>query len=295
MEAKKSILIDTDIGDDVDDAFALAFALQSPELEIKAITTVFKNTSERARLACALLEIYGKVDIPVYEGIGMPIVHSVSAADVPCQSAVVSYNGYKRRNEHAVDVILESVRNDPDLIIVAIGPLTNIAIAVLKAPAVMSRANIMMMGGAFGTTEAEWNVLCDPEAASIIFRSGANIQVFGLDVTAKCALTKDAERLAKKSDGLQPQFLLKLYDAWHKASGYGIMLHDPLVIAAIVQPDLIRFEKRRVEVELRGEITRGSTIVRQSFFETHETPNAEIASDVKTGEFIKLFMKRVFP
>ena len=295
MERKQGILIDTDIGDDIDDALALALALRSPELEIRAITTVFKNTAERARLASALLTQYGQGDIPVYEGIRMPIINEISVCDIPCQCAVVDFDNYHKNEMHAADAILQAVRNDPKLTIVAIGPLTNLALACLKEPETMRSARIMLMGGAFGTTEAEWNIVCDPEAASVVFRSGAQIKVFGLDVTARCALSKEYEKTAQQRGSAEARFLMRLFDAWHRASGYGIMLHDPLVIGALLHPEWVRYEKQKVVVELRGENTRGSTILKRSFFKTFETPNAQVAVDVQAEAFIDFFMQRVFP
>lgn len=295
MERKQGILIDTDIGDDIDDALALALALRSPELEIRAITTVFKNTAERARLASALLSQFGRHDIPVYEGTGMPIINEVAVHDIPCQCAVVDFDQYRKNDMHAADAILQAVRSDPALTIIAIGPLTNLALACLKEPETMRSARIMLMGGAFGTTEAEWNIVCDPEAASVVFRSGAQIKVFGLDVTARCALKKEYELIAQQRGDAEARFLMRLFDAWHRASGYGIMLHDPLVIGALLHPEWVHYEKQKVIVELRGENTRGSTILKRSFFKTYETPNAQVATDVNAEAFIEFFMSRVFP
>ncbi len=295
MDNKKEILIDTDIGDDIDDALALALALRSPELNLLAVTTVFKNTAERAKLAHALLKKYNRTDIPVYEGIAMPMVNEVSIKDIPCQCAAIEDDDYVKRDEHAIDVIIDTVKAYPALTILAIGPLTNIALAILKAPEVMAKANIVLMGGAFGTTEPEWNIFCDPEAASVVFRSGANIKAIGLDVTTRCTLSKENEAVAKACVTEEAAFLMKLFAAWHKASGYGITLHDPLIIGAIINPKLVRYEERKIVIELRGENTRGATIVKQSFFKTFETPNAAIATSVESEEFVDFFMKRVFP
>lgn len=295
MQNHKCILIDTDIGDDVDDALAIALALRSPEIEIKAITTVFKNTSERARLAHALLDTFHRTDIMVYEGTGRPIINEVQTDEIPCQCKVTDYDNYRKHPLHAADVIIRTLEEEPETIIVAIGPLTNIALAVMKAPEIMAKAEIYMMGGAFGTTEAEWNIYCDPEAASVVFRSGARIRIFGLDVTVPCALSKEnMERIGRCGEN-EGKFLSKLMDAWQSASGYGITLHDALTIAALIRPELIQYDKKRVVVELRGENTRAATIVKQSFFQTYEEPNVEIASSVKKDEFITLFMDRVFP
>lgn len=294
VKNQKCILIDTDIGDDIDDALAIAFAIGSTEIQVKAITTVFKNTSERAKLTQALLKIYERENIPVYEGIGKPIVNEIAVDEIPCQCQVVNFEAYNKNECHAVDAIISTVRENPDIIIVAIGPLTNIAMAIRKAPEVMGKSNIFIMGGAFGIVEPEWNICCDPEAASVVFRSGANIKVFGLDVTVSCTLSEKQMNKAASCRNEKSRFLVKLMEAWMQTSGYGVTLHDALTVAAIVDPDLVQYEEKEVIVELRGENTRGATIVKQSFFGTEEYPNVKVASKVKTEQFLNLFMERVF-
>ena len=230
----------------------------------------------------------------MYEGVGTPIVNEVSVKEIPCQCQTLEADGYVKREEHAIDIIIAMVKANPDLAIVAIGPLTNIALAILKSPEVMAKASIVLMGGAFGTTEPEWNIVCDPEAASIVFRSGANIKAIGLDVTTRCTLSKENEAIAKGCNAEEAAFLMKLFAAWHNASGYGITLHDPLIIGAIIDPELVRYEERKIVIELRGENTRGATIVKQSFFKTFEPPNAAIATNVESEKFVNFFMQRVF-
>lgn len=294
MEKVKNILIDTDIGDDVDDALAIAFAMCSPEVRIQAVTTVFKNTGKRAELVQALLKVYGNSGIPVYEGVGKPIINTVQENEIPCQYQVIGEADYKKSECHASDIIIRTLERDPDTILVAIGPLTNIALAVMKAPEIMSQANIYMMGGAFGKTEPEWNILCDPEAASVVFQSGADIRVFGLDVTVQCALSEEQLSAAFSTKNEKARFLAKLMKAWMHSSGYGVTLHDALTLAAVIDPELIEYEEKEVFVELRGENTRGATIIRQSFFGLEEHPNVKIAAKVKKEAFLNLFMQRVF-
>ena len=294
MGNQKSILIDTDIGDDVDDALAIALALRSPEIKIKAITTVFKNTAERARLAQALLDTFGETKIPVYEGSGRPIIHEVETEEIPCQCKVVDYLNYHKRPDHAADVIIQTLKEDPDTIIAAMGPLTNIALAILKAPEIMKEASIYLMGGAYGTAEAEWNVFCDPEAASVVFRSGAKLKVFPLDVTVGCRLEeKDLSKICR-CQGKEAAFLMKLIEAWQQATGYGVTLHDVLVIAELASPDFVQYDPKKVVVELHGEFTRASTIAKESFFKTYEEPNAEVAVSVRNRDVVQFFLERVF-
>lgn len=294
MPKRQRILIDTDIGDDVDDALALAFAARSPELEIAGVTTVFKNVSQRARLAKAVLSAFGRGDVPVCEGIGTPIINHVDVEEIPCQCGAAGDGGYQKDPRHAVDFLLDTVRGDPSLIIVAIGPLTNLAVAALKEPQTIARTRICLMGGAFGTTEPEWNILCDPEAASVVFRSGAEITAVGLDVTTQCALPSEKMRVIERAAGEGECLLNRLCQAWRRHSGFGVTLHDPLVIGQLIDPSILTFEPGEIVVELSGSHTRGATLLKRSFFPKPEHPNARIATKVDSGKFIGLFMDRVF-
>jgi len=134
---KKKILINTDLGDDADDAVALALALRSDEIEVKGITTVFKNTKLRAKMVKDMLEIYERNEIPVFAGYGMPLIERVDINEPPIQIENLLKDYELDEDMNAVDFIINTIKEDPETIIVEMGPQTNLALAFLKAPDVM--------------------------------------------------------------------------------------------------------------------------------------------------------------
>jgi len=290
----KKIIIDTDIGDDIDDALAIALALKSPELDLRAVTCVFGDIASRVALALKLLDIMGRADIPVGAGIGQPL-HKPLPKGTPNQAVVLTEADRKRcpASEDAVDLILSTVRRFPgELTLVPIGALTNVAVAIAKDRATMSKLeSITLMGGVYLRHGAEYNIACDPEAASIVFSSGIPIRGVGLDVTLKCKMN-DAD-LARIRDAGKPHtaLLWRLIEAWQAGQKNKYpTLHDPLAVAAVYKPDLISWQKKVVKVETAGAHTRAFTVIADP---PKEGTNTEIAADVKNEEFIRLFVERV--
>jgi purine nucleosidase/pyrimidine-specific ribonucleoside hydrolase len=290
----KKIIIDTDIGDDIDDALAIALALKSPELDLRGVTCVFGDIASRVAIALKLLDIMGRADVPVAAGIGQPL-HKPLPKYVPNQAAVLTEADRRRKpaSEDAVDLILSTVRRFPgEITLVPIGALTNVAVAIAKDRATMSKLeSITLMGGVFLRHGAEYNIACDPEAAAIVFSSGIPIRGVGLDVTLKCKLN-DAD-LARIRDAGKPHttLLWRLIEAWQggQKNKYPT-LHDPLAVAAIYRPDLIEWQKKVVKVETAGAHTRGFTVIADP---PKEGTATEIAAGVKNEEFVRLFVDRV--
>jgi purine nucleosidase/pyrimidine-specific ribonucleoside hydrolase len=176
MKEKLKILIDMDIGDDIDDAFALLLAMDMG-IEIVGITTVFKNTAERARLTKKLLKLFGNgyENVPVYAGYGKPLRDDADEKGHLCQyTADLEDDCYTPDSicpERAVDFIIECCeRYKDELTVIAIGPFTNIAEVIKKAPHALGLAsNVIIMGGAYFRQYADWNVSCDPDAEKIMF------------------------------------------------------------------------------------------------------------------------------
>ena len=290
----KKIIIDTDIGDDIDDAMAIALALKSPELDLRAVTCVFGDIASRTALALKLLDIMGRADIPVGAGIGRPL-HNPLPKHVPNQAVVLTEADRHRTlaSEDAVDLILSTVRRFPgEITLVPIGALTNVAVAIAKDRATMSKLEtITPMGGVYLKPGAEWNIKCDPEAAEIVFSSGIPIRAVGLDVTLKCKMN-DAD-LARIRDAGKPHttFLWRLIEAWQAGQKNRYpTLHDPLAVAAVYRPDLIEWQKKLVKVETAGAHTRAFTVIADP---PKEGTNTEIAANVKNEEFVRLFVDRV--
>jgi len=297
----KDIIIDTDIGDDIDDAYAVAFALDSPELNLKALTTVFGNVEVRTKLALKLLKTFGREDVPVATGIGKPLLERTFRAQasehVP-NRAVVLVKGEtlpKPSPKHAVDFIVSTVMDAQDEVtVISMGALTNIAMAIMKEPRLAERAKLIVMGGVISKPQAEHNIRCDPEAARIVFESGIGITMVGLDVTMKCALSeKDVTSLRKR--GLATTNLLAdMTSAFMESTstqwGRKVcpILHDPLAVGVSFRPDLVKTQPKLVKIETEGEFTRGFTMASES-----DKPNAQVCVDVDSQRFIKMFMDRI--
>lgn len=290
------ILLDTDLGDDIDDALALALALQSPELDIIGITTVYKNTQARAGLARQILRLYGREDIPVFAGCGAPLVEPANITEMPCQCSTLPSETLKADTTlHAVQIIIDTLRREPNTILVAIGPLTNVALAMRLAPEVLHNANIVFMGGCYARPFAEWNVLCDPEASKIVFEEARRLTTVGLDITNHCVLGADEIQLIQNSTRSQAKFLHGLIELWRQQEGDDpLILHDALVIAGLIQPELLRFHRGRVLVETGGGVTRGFTVEQSDCYFNRDDGSVSIADHVVVDAFLSLFTHRVF-
>lgn len=292
MEQRKRVVIDTDIGDDVDDALAIAMAIKSRKLQVAGITTMGKYASNRAVLAQKVLEVCDAALIPVYAGIETPIVKHMeeNEDELPCLCGKLD-SDYVKSEMHAVNFLVQTLKEHPDTTILALGPLMNLAAAALIAPEVMKGTNIVIMGGAFESHYQEWNIYSDPEAAAIVLRSGANIKMVGLDVTTKCILEESDLKRLRESPGEDTRYLSSLIETYRHITGNGIMLHDPLVIGEMLDSELLKYSAVRAEVELRGEFTRGSLIVEKNYFgEEEKIPNIEAAVEVDRKAFTELFM-----
>ena len=266
----QKIILDTDIGDDIDDALALAFAIMSGKIELLGVTTVFRNAAQRAELACCLLEALGRTDIPVYTGIGKTLLQSipdwqnVAADHRPRQMEVLKKQAasIQPQSEHAVDFIIETVMaSDGDITLMPIGPFTNIAAAFTLEPRLAKKTQICMMGGATDRVRPEWNALCDPEATRIVFGTGAPITMVGLDVTTKCIMSYEQVKAIGAVDRPVNRICYELIHLWGGDSPEPRpTLHDPLAVATLIDPTLCETREMQIEVETRADHLRGTTV-----------------------------------
>lgn len=287
------ILFDTDIGGDIDDALALALALQSPELDVRGVTTVSDDTAERSRLAWKELGLYGRRDIPLATGARDGLfkpgnLHplgqykALTTADT-CPSEVL----HRRAAEFLVETLMKSPER---LTVVPVGPLTNIALALKLEPAIRDHIErIVLMGGAFDLLKPEYNIVRDSAAAEIVFQSGVPITAVGLDVTLQCRLEgADLERI-RTSPNESTRFLWQLIELWRDRRPDQLpILHDPLAMAVVFLPGLIETRAGKVSVEYASPVTDGITIFR---------PGAKgttlVATKVDARRFVKLFVDRI--
>ena len=263
------IIIDTDIGDDADDALAICLALKSEELEVMGITTVFRNTAARAQIAVRLLQLMGRTDIPVYAGIGHPLVAEADVETVPIQ-------------------LLAGMEELEYL--VTIGPLTNVGVLLCKHPEVKGKIKeIVMMGGAYYMHYNEWNILCDPEAAHIVYSSGVPIRAIGLDVTTRCQVNDQLVTMFRNSKKPEVELLADLLTCYYENRGRHTFLHDPMAVFAVYDKDIITYQGEDIHVELHGQHTRGTTFNTWKIGVGNSRQNVQCAKDIKAEEFVRRF------
>jgi purine nucleosidase len=305
------VLIDTDPG--IDDALALILALRSPELDVKGISVVHGNVpvDQGTANAIKVLELVGRTDVPVAPGAPAPLLRPARDArivhgedglagalpDPPQASPVEDYGpAFLTRT-------LEAAARP--ITVITLGPLTNLAIALLASPQLRERIErLYVMGGAVrseGNTipGAEYNIHCDPEAAAIVLRAGVPITLIGLNVTMRCVFPRElSERLRDADDPVQrfvgraTSPVAELYRRYYGIEGCA--MHDPLTVAAAIDPMVIRGQEVWIDVETKGDLTAGQTVVDFWGIPTPwGEPNALVALEVDPDRFFDLFYPRV--
>ena len=310
MSARK-IIIDTDPGQD--DAVAILLALASPdEIDVLGITAVAGNvplslTQKNARIVC---ELAGRTDVPVYPGCDTPLQRPlVTAEHVHGKTGLDGPNlpdpQMPLTDGHAVDFIIDTLRAHPPgtVTLCPLGPLTNIASALEKAPDIAERVQeIVLMGGAYFevgniTPTAEFNIYVDPEAAEIVFKSGVPIVVMPLDVTHKVLVTKprnDAFRALGTRVGNAVAEMTDFFERFDKEKygSNGAPLHDPCVTAYLIQPELFSGRQINVEIETGSELTLGMTVA-DWWGVTDRPANALFIGAVDDDGFFDLLTERL--
>ena len=285
----KKILIDTDIGGDVDDALALALALNSPDkAEIVGITNVYLANAWRAGVTKRILKVYDREDIPVCTGAEKPLIGWWDESRIPNSSP--DYGEFRGEAlPHAADFIIQMAEKVPELTVVAIGPLTNVGLAIAKAPHIARKIEILMMGGQVNKAHPEWNIVCDPEAARIVFESGVPIRMVGLDVTNRCQFTREEVDQVKAGGNVRSDLLGEMMEIFIKNFGYLPILHDPLAMAPLVWDDLLVFQEKKILIETAGQYTRGLTVD----CDWGDGMPVQVAVDVDVAEFKRRFIEKL--
>jgi len=306
----RKIIIDTDPGQD--DAVAILLALASPELDVLGITAVAGNVplALTARNALIICELAGRPDMGVYAGCAAPLtrklvtaeyVHGKTGLDGPQLPDPVM----PLQAGHAVDFIIRTLRAEPagTVTLCPLGPLTNIATAFVQAPDIVGRVQeVVLMGGAYFevgnvTPAAEFNIYVDPQAADIVFRSGAPLVVMPLDVTHK-ALTTRARVAAFRNMGTEAGRMVAEWTDFferfdmQKYGSEGAPLHDPTVIAYLIQPGLFTGRHINVEIETQSELTMGMTVA-DWWGVTGRKANAMFMGGIDAEGFFALLAERI--
>jgi purine nucleosidase len=310
MNTARKIIIDTDPGQD--DAVAILLALASPELDVLALTVVAGNvplphTTRNARVIC---ELAGRGSVPIYAGCDAPMKRKlVTAENVHGKTGLDGITlpdpTMPLASGHAVDYLIETLRHEPagSVTLCPIGPLTNIATAFQKAPDIIARvAEIVLMGGAYFevgnvTPSAEFNIFVDPEAAEIVFTSGAPLVVLPLDVTHKALTSRDwveAMRGLGTKVGRAVASWTDFFERYDTAKygSQGAPLHDPCVIAYLLQPKLFAGRHVHVAIELEGRHTTGMTVA-DWWRVTKNAPNALFINEIDRDAFFALLTERL--
>lgn len=267
MAEKFKLLIDTDIGDDIDDAVALYTAM-AMKMELIGVTTVFRNTVDRARMVKKLMTLAGNgyENVPVYAGHGVPLAEPPKDYGhvIHYTPDLTNYPADCENPDTAVDFIIESCRKyGSGLIIAAIGPFTNLARVIEKDPEALNLAGrICIMGGAYYKQYADWNVMCDVEAADLMFRTLDNLECMGADVThlcEACPALYDAI-IGYSGENKARQYLAEMSGLWRKdRPNATLLLHDPLVVYYLDNPSLCGMETITAAVLTDG-YARGMTV-----------------------------------
>lgn len=291
MAEKLKILLDTDIGSDIDDAVCLAYLLAQPRCDLLGITTVAGESADRARLASALCRCAGR-EIPIYPGAEIPMLipqkltqchQKVAlarwphASDFPCGFAVA--------------FLSQTIRKYPgEVVLLTIGPLTNVGALFAADPEIPRLLKgLVMMCGVFtnklaGVGPLEWNAMGDPHATAIVYGRRVSLhRSIGLDVTCRVRMEAEAVRHRFSHPLLRP--VLDMAEVWFRERPI-LTFHDPLAAVTLFEPNVCRFERGTVEVELKSDRVLGMTHWRQEPSGVHE-----VALDVNVKLFFDAFFE----
>lgn len=312
----KKIVIDTDPG--MDDALAIVLAAKSSAVEVLGISTVAGNypIDITSRNALKTLELIARTEIPVARGMGKPLARplpkdpfshgSDGMAETHLPDPVTPLSP-----RHGIDLIIETVRAHPgEVTLVCLGPLTNAAMAIMKEPGIVADIKeIVCIAGSYGlnryafanatgdTPQSEWNVYVDPEAAKLVFESGAAIRAVGLDVATHFDINfSEAQLETLRTSSRKEANVAERMVQFVRGRGFEsyCVLIDSMAVAAVIDPTLIGTQRARVGVETKGELTLGQTV---ADFRHHHAwqhlPEIEVAASADYRRFLDLFMTTV--
>lgn len=322
-ETPRRVIIDTDPG--VDDAMAILLALNSPELKVEALTVVAGNVEQWQGLENALkiVSLAGRCDVHVASGAQHPLNQKLITAQFwhgknGLANVELPVTKCNKDPRFAADLIIETVHQYPhEITLIPVGPLTNIALAVSKDPSIVTLVkDIVIMGGSISggnvNGAAEANIYNDPEAASIVFNAGWKVTLVGSDVGERTIITRQHLNQLQAQHGPESDFVAKLADFYitrSEKSGYpGAAMYDPLAVATAIDPSLVTLKDMHVDVETKGEFTRGETVANRmgsdennvlhgDHYEiegvTELKPNARVCLGSDAERFLRLFVSRI--
>ncbi len=305
----KHIILDTDPG--IDDSLAILLALASPEIILDGISTIHGNTStiQTTQNTLAILEMAKESHVPVYQGCELPLIKESLLSPETHGDAGLGYAKLpepqtKPRAGHGSDFIIESIMSKPEEItLVAIGPLTNVAMAIRKEPRIVENVKeVFVMGGAIHhpgntTALAEFNTYVDPHATHIVFHSGMPITLTPLDVTYQCIFTKDdANRLSKIDSPITKfiadatRYYMEFHDEYQRIDG--CVINDPMTLALTFMQEICDYQNLVMDVDVSTGVGLGNTFA--DFYNYDKKPaNMRVAMGVRPRMFMEMFLERM--
>jgi inosine-uridine nucleoside N-ribohydrolase len=321
--APRRVIIDTDPG--ADDAMAILLALNSPELKVEALTVVPGNVEGPLGLenALKLVSLAGRCDVLVAGGAKHPLNQKLITAQYwhgknGLADIELPASKCKADPRFGPDLIIELIHKYPhEITLIPIGPLTNIALAVSKDPSITTLVkDVVIMGGSISggnvNAVAEANIYNDPEAAQIVFNAGWMVTMVGSDVGERTVITRKYLAELQSARGPQSDFVAGLADFYitrSEKSGYsGAAMYDPLAVGTVIDPSLVTLKEMHVDVETKGEFTRGETAANRMGFNENNVlhgdhyeidgltplkPNARVCLASDADRFLRLFISRI--
>jgi len=301
---KTPTIFDTDPG--IDDAFALSFLHKSDVFDVKMLSSVAGNV----KLAYTTRNLQGLAyamdwQVPIYKGLDKAILgKQILAEEFHGVNGLLGYTFNDEeladlKNQSAIKAMAKVLEENKETLIIAVGPLTNIASLILSRPDLKEKiSEITIMGGAVGmgnvTSNAEFNIYADPEAASIVFKSGIKINMLGLNVTTRTSYNLDMHEKFKKSDKKINKILSEIMDIRIKQAGseenYTTYMHDTLAVMYHTNPEIFKSQMLYMDVETKGEFTRGMTVADLRINST-ASKNINFVSDIDKEKFKEIFIK----
>ena len=305
----KHIILDTDPG--IDDALAILLALASPEIVLDGISAIHGNasTAQVTTNALSILELAKAGHVPVYKGCEIPLVQPSLLSPETHGNTGLGYANLsaplnQARAQHGCDYLIEQIMSHPkEITLVAIGPLTNVALAIRKEPRIVENVKeVFIMGGAIrhqGNTTplAEYNTYVDPHAAHMVFHSGMPMTLTPLDVTYQCIFLKeDLDRLLRIDSPItkfiadSTRFYMEFHDEYQKIDG--CVINDPMTLALTFMPEICDYENLYVDVDISTGVGLGNTFADFYNYEK-KSPNMKVALGVRPRMFMELFLERM--
>lgn len=296
-DVRRKILIDTDLGDDVDDAAALIMALNSPELDIVGITTVYQNTAARREMVLDLCETCGRTDIPVCAGFGIPLIERPAWEPEPIQYDILSHRYPDSAQDcDGAEFILQMAEQYPDLTLVEMGAMSNLGNAFYRNPERMKHIPILAMGGVFNSSAPEWNIKCDPEAARLVMDYAEHLTMFGLEVTKYCRIADALMEELCPPGNKTLQYFKRGIEIFRAKTGYPYTFHDALLIAYLIDPTVVELAQGDFTVELSGSGTRGAILSKLNAYEIDPACERDLhyAKRMDIEKFLQIVRERFY-